>query len=326
MASNISELEAAKKNLSEALGENIKQALVCGVRFLHSALVCGVRFLHRALSSGVLSAFLAQSSGVLSVFLAQSSEGAGSLPWAGGSACKLGKPKGKKKFSSVRQKFDHRFQSLNPLSAAQPLVSKDPPEEEEEVRLSAHTLLLPSRGQLEARMMVTAFELGLDNVSEDAVSTLVCAVEHHLKDILMAVISRRKAYRLRDGHFKYAFGSNITPQPYLKNSMGAYNSIPDGASLPPGPPPQVSPDEAEQQAALLLACSGDRLPAAPPPVSMFDLLEALQIHREAVPSHTVYALNVERILARLWHPSHKELEQDHVHRQRLAAKEGLVLG
>lgn len=49
--------------------------------------------------------------------------------------------------------------------------------EEEELRLSAHTLLLPTRGQLEARMMVTAFELGLDNITDDAVSTMVHAVE-----------------------------------------------------------------------------------------------------------------------------------------------------
>lgn len=50
-----------------------------------------------------------------------------------------------------------------------------------------------------------------------------------------------------------------------------------------------------------------------------------QVHRSVMPSHTVYALNVERILARLWHPSHEELEQDNIHRQRLAAKEGLLL-
>ncbi|MEQ2217107.1 hypothetical protein XENOCAPTIV_018767 [Xenoophorus captivus] len=37
-----------------------------------------------------------------------------------------------------------------------------------------------------------------------------------------------------------------------------------------------------------------------------------------MPSHTMYALNMERVLAQLWHPSHEELEQDHIHRQRLA--------
>ena len=52
----------------------------------------------------------------------------------------------------------------------------------------------------------------------------------------------------------------------------------------------------------------------------------MQVHRGVMPSHTMYALNMERILARLWHPSMEELEQDHVHRQRLAGKEGLLLG
>lgn len=51
----------------------------------------------------------------------------------------------------------------------------------------------------------------------------------------------------------------------------------------------------------------------------------IQVHRGVMPSHTMYALNMERILSRLWHPSHEELEQDHVHRQRLAAKEGVLI-
>lgn len=51
----------------------------------------------------------------------------------------------------------------------------------------------------------------------------------------------------------------------------------------------------------------------------------MQVHRGVMPSHTMYALNMERILSRLWHPSHEELEQDQVHRQRLAAKEGVLI-
>ena len=47
----------------------------------------------------------------------------------------------------------------------------------------------------------------------------------HLKDVLTAIVTRRKAYRLRDGHFPYAFGSDVTPQPYLKNSLAAYHSV-----------------------------------------------------------------------------------------------------
>uniref|UniRef100_A0A4W5PCG6 Uncharacterized protein n=1 Tax=Hucho hucho TaxID=62062 RepID=A0A4W5PCG6_9TELE len=153
--------------------------------------------------------------------------------------------------------------------------------------------------------------------------------QNHLKDMLTAVVSRRKAYRLRDEHFPYAFGSDVTPQPYLKNSLAAYHIVTDcpprSASRLAGPPPQLLQDDAEQQAALLLACSGDSLLAPLPPISMFDLLEALQVHRGVMPSHTMYALNMERILSRLWHPSHEELEQDHVHRQRLAGKDDLLV-
>ncbi|XP_055739656.1 transcriptional adapter 1-like isoform X2 [Salvelinus fontinalis] len=157
-------------------------------------------------------------------------EGAGSLLCAGSSASKPGKPaKGKNKFS-FRQKscsvcdllrVQHRFQPQNPLSAAQAFSLQEVGSEEEELRLSAHTLLLPTRGQLEARMMVTAFELGLDNVTEDAVSTMVHAVESHLKDMLTAVVSKRKAYRLRDGHFPYAFGSDVTPPALLEEQPGS---------------------------------------------------------------------------------------------------------
>uniref|UniRef100_A0A3Q2PKK0 Transcriptional adapter 1 n=1 Tax=Fundulus heteroclitus TaxID=8078 RepID=A0A3Q2PKK0_FUNHE len=223
----------------------------------------------------------------------------------------------------------HRFQPQNPLCGAQPFSPREAGSEEEEPRLSSHTLLLPTRGQLEARMMVAAFEMGLDNVTEEAISTTICAVEHHLKDVLTAVITRRKAYRLRDGRFPYAFGTDVTPRPYLKNSLSAYHGIiecpPPSASLPACPPPQVSPDDAEQKAVHLLACSSDTLPAPLPPISMLDLLEALKVHRGVMPSHTMYALNMERILAQLWHPSHEELEQDHIHRQRLAGKEGMLV-
>lgn len=43
------------------------------------------------------------------------------------------------------------------------------------------------------------------------------------------------------------------------------------------PASQLPPDDAEQQAALLLACSGDTVPVSLPPVNMYDLFEALQV-------------------------------------------------
>ncbi|KAF7471651.1 Hypothetical predicted protein [Marmota monax] len=100
--------------------------------------------------------------------------------------------------------------------------------------------------------------------------------------------------------------------------MVAYNSLIEGplavsaSCAGENPTAHLPPDAAEQQAALLLICSGDSLPAPLPPV-----------HWEVIPTHTIYALNIESIIMRLWHPNHKEeLQQDQVHHQRLAAKEG----
>ncbi|XP_023562069.1 transcriptional adapter 1 isoform X1 [Octodon degus] len=286
MATFVSELEAAKKNLSEALGDNVKQYWA-NLKLWFKQKISKEEFdleAHRLLTqdnvhshNDFLLAILTRCQ-----ILVSTPEGAGSLPWTGGSAAKPGKPKGKKKLSSVRQKFDHRFQPQNPLSGAQQFVAKDP-QDDDDLKLCSHTMMLPTRGQLEGRMIVTAYEHGLDNVTEEAVSAVVYAVENHLKDILTSVVSRRKAYRLRDGHFKYAFGSNVTPQPYLKNSVVAYNNLienPPAFSAPcagQNPSSHPPPDEAEQQAALLLACSGDTLPASLPPVNMYDLFEALQV-------------------------------------------------
>ncbi|XP_063283427.1 transcriptional adapter 1 [Pelobates fuscus] len=330
MATFVSELEAAKKSLSEALGENVKQYWA-NLKLWFKQKISKEEFdveARRLLTqdnvhfhNDFLLAILTRCQ-----ILISSPEGTGSL----NSATKPGKPKGKKKISSVRQKFDHRFQPQNPLAGAHQFVSRDP-QEDDDLKLCSHTMTLPTRGQLEGRMIVTAYEHGLDNVTEEAVNIVINALEQHLKDLLTSVVSRRQSYRLKDGHFRYAFGCNVNPQPYLRNSVAAYNQLIEGPSastlthgnLNPGT--QVHPDDAEQQAALLLACSGDSVPASLPPVNMYDLLEALQIHREVVPSHTVYALNIERVLMKLWHPTTEELQQDEIHRQRLSAKDGILL-
>jgi len=48
-----------------------------------------------------------------------------------------------------------------------------------------------------------------------------------------------------------------------------------------------------------------------------------QAYKSALPSHTVYTLNMERILNRMTHPSHEELEQDEIHRQEMNLKRHL---
>jgi len=49
----------------------------------------------------------------------------------------------------------------------------------------------------------------------------------------------------------------------------------------------------------------------------------MQVYKSALPSHTVYTLNVERILNRMTHPSHEELEHDEIYRQEMNLKQNL---
>lgn len=58
-------------------------------------------------------------------------------------------------------------------------MAKDP-QEDDDLKLCSHTMMLPTRGQLEGRMIVTAYEHGLDNVTEEAVTAVVYAVEVRL--------------------------------------------------------------------------------------------------------------------------------------------------
>ncbi|CAI9570367.1 unnamed protein product [Staurois parvus] len=191
MATFVSELEAAKKSLSEALGENVKQYWA-NLKLWFKQKISKEEFDVEARRLLTQENVHSHNDFLLAILtrcqiLISSPEG----PSALGIAAKPGKPKGKKKIPSVRQKFDHRFQPQNPLAGAQQFVSRDP-QEDDELKLCSHTMTLPTRGQLEGRMIVTAYEHGLDNVTEEAVTIVIHALEKHLKDLLTSVVSRDK--------------------------------------------------------------------------------------------------------------------------------------
>ncbi|XP_064928298.1 transcriptional adapter 1 isoform X2 [Columba livia] len=110
MATYVSELEAAKKSLSEALGENVKQYWA-NLKLWFKQKISKEEFDLEARRLLTQDNVHSHNDFLLAILtrcqiLVSAPEGAGSLPWPGGSATKPGKPKGKKKISSVRQKFD----------------------------------------------------------------------------------------------------------------------------------------------------------------------------------------------------------------------------
>lgn len=82
---------------------------------------------------------------------------------------------------------------------------------------------LPNKVITHMRILVIAWEMGLDSVNDHVSSYINLALHHFLKNIITELICTKTAYRLRENRFRYAFG--VKPMnPYLNNSLKVYTS------------------------------------------------------------------------------------------------------
>ncbi|XP_034234946.1 transcriptional adapter 1-like [Thrips palmi] len=226
---------------------------------------------------------------------------------------------GKKRHHSERTGFE-------PVEVVDYLPSLRPPSyqpTDEPQRNCAYELFLPDQAFLMGRLMLAAWESGLEGANDSAADFLVCAVQHFLKTIIVAVVSQRSSFKTNAKHFIHGMGSPV-PNPWLRNT--AHITAPDGPTEvlamhedtidfwgvkreeDSNDPVHLmrlreSYDEAEDRKALEAACSSQNTRYVGPPITAWNLLSALQTHRSSVMSQTVYSINVERILTKLNHPS-----------------------
>merc|ERR1712193_400503 len=153
-------------------------------------------------------------------------------------------------------------------------------------------------------MVVTAWEVGLDNVSDDAVRLLMQAIENAIKDVISAMLRRRNTYTLREGSFRHGPLSTYTQAVAGDAGLSwaeddASEDILDAIDLANC----ASTDEPER-----LPASMDAYPQPTKgPLSLWDMLEALQTQKSCLPSHQVYAVIMERLICKLHHPTNEEL-------------------
>ncbi|XP_028391036.1 transcriptional adapter 1-like [Dendronephthya gigantea] len=202
--------------------------------------------------------------------------------------------------------FEQRFQPYSVLEGADN-VGKVVLTDDSEISLCSYEFTLPDVQAMNGRLFLGAWDAGLESVEDlgsNAAKLVISAVKHHIKDILTACCSRKGGFRLRDGHFKYGLDTSYV-KPHIWNSLDSYS--PHSFLLHQG---QTELTEAD--AAITVASSHH--PTSHTSISTYELREVLQVHCRVIPSHTVYAANMERILSRLWHPSHDEIEQERLHR------------
>ncbi|KAK7095189.1 hypothetical protein V1264_006634 [Littorina saxatilis] len=216
----------------------------------------------------------------------------------------------RKQSGSHRANMQQRFVSVNPLQYAPKISSKPVEESTSSLGFVSRDMLLPDIALIHGRALVCAWEMGLQDVQDSVVRLVVHALEIQVKKILSAVMQKRSGYKVREGRMRFSMGCQVK-NPYLRQTAITHDTslnseattITNSGYHTPSLKPSV--DVAEQAAAHEIALA-DRPPVYRPPISMFDLLETLQLNRSVIPSHSVYSPALERVIHGLWHPDPEE--------------------
>ncbi|KAK7075212.1 hypothetical protein SK128_020051 [Halocaridina rubra] len=232
------------------------------------------------------------------------------------------KPKKKNKVS--RFIHDGNFEAVNVHDIALTATLREPQViSDAGAGYLSRTLCLLDTGPLKGRLLLAAWDHGITQVADNVANMLQEATQQCLKNIIMAVVSRRRGYRMREGKFIHSLGTT-PPNPWLRNSGALNDWTAESLGLPMGEggeagdrPMWPTVDSADQNAAHLASCAP--LDGPLPPITCSDLFETLQMRKSVVPCHSVYSLGMEKISSRLWHPSWGEVEQEAI-----AAQESLL--
>jgi len=190
----------------------------------------------------------------------------------------------------------------------------------------SRSMYLLDTGPIKGRLLLGAWDNGLMQVSDSAAQLLQEATQQCLKAVLTAVIKSRRGYKIRESRFQHSVGTT-PPNPWLRNTAGLNDWTSESLGLPLGEamdcgerPLWPTVDAAEQNAAHLASCAPTTHQPLPP-ISCADLFHALQVNRSVLPCHSVYALGMERISSRLWHPGWGEVEQEAIANQEATLRE-----
>ncbi|KFB46081.1 AGAP004085-PA-like protein [Anopheles sinensis] len=165
------------------------------------------------------------------------------------------------------------------------------------MRYAAQELFLPDNGLVLGRLLVGAWEHGLSSADDAAVEMIVNSVQVLLKNILSAIITARKHYRITaNGTFYYDVGSELK-HPFVRNTITKAKIDDEPMDLDKEittvchqkPPPGES---------TFLASCGQLYPTISRKINAFELYKVLR-DRNLISSHSVYSMNIERISSQL---------------------------
>lgn len=209
------------------------------------------------------------------------------------------KEKGHKKGTKVKRpkttkvSFHNNFTPTNPLAYVPQVVDK-PPAENAGLSFASREKTLPDTSLIHGRMLVAAWDVGLDGVDDAAIRFLQTALEHHVRGILMNMIKDRKSFNLRDGRFPSQFHY---PSSFHDTEMSEEE--------------ESATSDGETDTIQCLASGGNGTKRRwRPPLGLMHLRDTLMRNKNIVASHTVYAINMERVFNAMEHPTRDETEYE----------------
>lgn len=234
----------------------------------------------------------------------------------------------KRKNKTNRPTFDQRFQPASPesLPDCDDFEPYDP--DERSLLFAFKEPTLPDATVVSGRLLIAAWDEGLDGSINDPAATdlVVAAVDQFLRRIITSILMDRSGYKLYANKVPYAIGTPST-NPYLINKQRSICSVSSEAPIrstpeileslnftsmtnnvdPLVPVGRFHEKESEHAAMWELACAHkDSKSSEPKVITLYDLLSTLKKHRTLIPSHTVYSINMERLLCRLNHEGHSD--------------------
>ncbi|CAH1961960.1 unnamed protein product [Acanthoscelides obtectus] len=132
-----------------------------------------------------------------------------------------------------------------------------------EIRSAAAELFVPDSGFMTSRISVAAWMNGMEAADPACTDLLLHACQVFIKNIITAMISKKKGYKIRERKLQYGFNQPI-PDPLLRN----YNSLEDYSQENKveveedcdyfKPMCKLSLERAEQQMAFAYTCAGGK--------------------------------------------------------------------
>ena len=138
---------------------------------------------------------------------------------------RLKKGKIKRKSKPNRASLEHRFQPVSVANCAPEVaLPAAVPPEERAAQFCARESTLPDVSLVHGRLLVGAWEEGLEGVEEGAVKLALAAAEQQLRRIIFSLLKTRNSWRERAG-VEHSVGA-AAPDPWLLNTQvpGRHNN------------------------------------------------------------------------------------------------------